>query len=135
MQQLFRPLTVVAACAMLALPRLATAQSAPAIPPGITTPDKVESRLGVLEFKDGMPSKETVAKVYDNLDFAHAFEVARYAGLTGAPRGGWPCRASIGRLISAGAVIRSTARASCASPRWTVWDSRRSSRHWGRSAV
>jgi hypothetical protein len=60
--------------------------------------------------------------------------VARYARLTGAPRGGRLCRASIGRLISAGAVIRSTERASCASPRWTVWDSRRSSRHWGRSA-
>jgi hypothetical protein len=40
----------------------------------ISTPDKVETRIGTLEFKDGMPSKETVAKVYDNLDFTHAFE-------------------------------------------------------------
>src|SRR5206468_9529101 len=31
-------------------------------------------RLGTLDFKDGMPSKDTVAKVYDNLDFTHAFE-------------------------------------------------------------
>jgi hypothetical protein len=31
-------------------------------------------RLGTLDFKDGMPSKETVAKIYDNLDFTHAFE-------------------------------------------------------------
>ncbi|HZO43470.1 MAG TPA: DUF1254 domain-containing protein [Methylomirabilota bacterium] len=52
----------------------ATAQTAPAIPPAITTPDKVQTRIGPLDFKDGMPSKETVAKVYDNLDFTHAFE-------------------------------------------------------------
>ena len=44
------------------------------IPPSITTPDKVETRIGTLEFKDGAPSKETLDKVYDNLDFTHAFE-------------------------------------------------------------
>ena len=44
----------------------AAAQTAPAIPPAISTPDKVETRIGPLDFKDGMPSKETVAKVYDN---------------------------------------------------------------------
>ena len=35
---------------------------------------KVETRIGTLEFKDGAPSKETLDKVYDNLDFTHAFE-------------------------------------------------------------
>ncbi len=45
-----------------------------AISPAISTPDKVETRIGTLDFKDGMPSKETIAKVYDNLDFMHAFE-------------------------------------------------------------
>ena len=50
----------------------ASAQTA--ISPAITTPDKVETRIGTLDFKDGMPSKETIAKVYDNLDFTHAFE-------------------------------------------------------------
>jgi hypothetical protein len=54
--------------------RLAAAQTAPAIPPAISTPDKVETRLGALDFKDGTPSAETVAKIYDNLDFTHAFE-------------------------------------------------------------
>jgi hypothetical protein len=62
------------ACATLALPSLATAQTAPAISPAISTPDKVESRLGVLEFKDGAPNATTLAKIYDNLDFTHAFE-------------------------------------------------------------
>jgi hypothetical protein len=52
----------------------ATAQTSSAIPPAITTPDKVQTRIGPLDFKDGMPSKETIAKVYDNLDFTHAFE-------------------------------------------------------------
>ena len=65
-------LAAVVVCAALVLPRLAAAQTAPAIPPSITTPDKVESRLGTLDFKDGMPSPATMAKVYDNLDFTHA---------------------------------------------------------------
>ena len=38
-----------------------------------TTPDKAESRIGTLEFTDGMPSQETLDKVYDHLDFTHAF--------------------------------------------------------------
>jgi hypothetical protein len=52
----------------------AAAQTSAPIPPAITTPDKVETRIGTLDFKDGMPSKETVAKIYDNLDLTHAFE-------------------------------------------------------------
>src|SRR5436190_22768836 len=47
--------------------------SAAEIPPSITTPDKVETRIGTLDFKDGAPSKATLDKVYDNLDFTHAF--------------------------------------------------------------
>src|SRR5207237_4105988 len=39
----------------------------------ISTPDKVESRLGPLEFNDGVPSKITAEKVYDNLDFTYAY--------------------------------------------------------------
>jgi hypothetical protein len=50
------------------------APSAFGIPASITTPDRVESRIGMLEFKDGAPSQDTLAKVYDNLDFTHAFE-------------------------------------------------------------
>ena len=76
-------LAALVACAMLTLPRLATAQSAPAIPPSLTTPDKVETRIGTLDFKDGAPSKATLDKVYDNLDFTHAYA-----------RSSTPCRAS-----------------------------------------
>jgi hypothetical protein len=52
----------------------AAAQTAAGISPAISTPDKVKSRLGALEFKDGAPSAATVTKIYDNLDFTHAFE-------------------------------------------------------------
>lgn len=52
----------------------ATAQTAPAIPPAITTPDRLPTSLGTLAFKDGAPSKETVAKVYDYLDLMHGVE-------------------------------------------------------------
>jgi hypothetical protein len=73
MKPLAKPLAIVAACALLAVPS-AAAQPANPPPPSITTPDVVESRIGTLEFTDGMPSQDTLDKVYDNLDFTHAFE-------------------------------------------------------------
>ena len=60
--------------ALLALAGLTVAQAAPAIPPSITTPDRVDSRIGTLEFRDGAPSKATLDKVYENLDYTRAFE-------------------------------------------------------------
>jgi len=39
------------------------------IPPGIETPDTVETRIGTLRFFDGLPDDATVQMVYDNLDF------------------------------------------------------------------
>src|SRR5271165_2751178 len=53
---------------------LALAQKSNDTPKSISTPDRIETRLGTLEFKDGAPSKDTVEKVYDNLDFMHAVE-------------------------------------------------------------
>src|SRR5271167_4416229 len=44
------------------------------IPPGITTPDKVDTRLGTLKFEGGYPDAATVEKVYDNLDFQRGVE-------------------------------------------------------------
>jgi hypothetical protein len=65
-------LLIAAVSGTLALPHFAASQTPPAIPPSITTPDKVEARLGTLDFKDGAPSKATLDKVYDDLDFRHA---------------------------------------------------------------
>jgi hypothetical protein len=44
------------------------------IPESITTPDRVETRIGTLEFFDGIPTKETSQLVYDYLDFSRAME-------------------------------------------------------------
>jgi hypothetical protein len=47
----------------------ALAQVSPETLKSLSTPNKVETQIGPLEFKDGAPSAETVRKVYDNLDF------------------------------------------------------------------
>ena len=75
MPRFIKPLAVLAVCALLAAPRLATAQAASAIPPSITTPDRVNSPFGTLEFKDGAPSRATTDRMYDQIDFTHAYNV------------------------------------------------------------
>ena len=62
------PLVLVAVCAVL----LSVPAAAGEIPPEITAPDKLETRIGTLEFKDGVPTAETAAKVYDTLLFTRA---------------------------------------------------------------
>lgn len=52
---------------------IASAQTSPAIPGSISTPDAVETPIGKLEFKDGVPTRESTAKLYDNLDFTYAY--------------------------------------------------------------
>jgi len=44
------------------------------IPPGIASPDKVETRLGTLHFFDGFPDKASSEKLWDNLDFQRAVQ-------------------------------------------------------------
>ncbi|NEI96440.1 DUF1254 domain-containing protein [Rhizobium leguminosarum] len=44
------------------------------IPAAITIPDQVNTRIGTLKFQDGFPDGETVARVYDNLDFQRGVE-------------------------------------------------------------
>jgi len=39
------------------------------IPEGLSTPDKVESRVGTFTLRDGVPEKETLGAIYDYLDF------------------------------------------------------------------
>src|SRR5471032_2006744 len=45
------------------------------IPPEITTPDSIETRLGTLKLFDGFPDDATTQKVYDNLDFQRGVQV------------------------------------------------------------
>lgn len=51
------------------------------IPASIVTPDKVETRIGTLEFFDGFPTEATAQKVFDNLDFSRGVK----AFLDGVP--------------------------------------------------
>jgi hypothetical protein len=44
------------------------------IPTKILTASSVDTRIGTLDFYDGLPSEETVEKVYDNLDFLRGVE-------------------------------------------------------------
>ncbi len=69
-----KPTEYILAAGLLCALALATAsaQSDSAIPSSIVTPDKVESRIGTLDFRDGQPSEATLDNIYDNLDFEHA---------------------------------------------------------------
>ncbi len=44
------------------------------IPPSITTPDRMETRIGVLEFKDGAPTEKTTQDVYGTLAFTRGID-------------------------------------------------------------
>ncbi len=45
------------------------------IPAKILTPDRVETRIGTLEFTDGFPTQSTADLLYDHLDFLRGVEV------------------------------------------------------------
>ncbi|MGY4857286.1 DUF1254 domain-containing protein [Cryobacterium sp. AP23] len=49
-------------------------QISPDTPASLTTPDRIESRLGTLEFDDGAPSDATADLLYEHLDFLHGVE-------------------------------------------------------------
>jgi hypothetical protein len=51
------------------------------VPPSITTPDTVQTRIGTLKFVDGLADTDTVKKVYDQVDFSRGIE----AFLSGIP--------------------------------------------------
>lgn len=53
------------------------------IPPEIVTPQRVETRIGTLEFDDGVPTQATAQKVWDQLDFSRGIE-AFLNGIPGA---------------------------------------------------
>lgn len=70
----------IAALAVL-LPGAAGAQSpaaapkyAPDVPAKITTPETVDTRIGTLHFKNGVPDAATAQKAYDQLDFGRGVD-------------------------------------------------------------
>jgi hypothetical protein len=44
------------------------------VPPGIASPDKVDTRFGELHFFDGVPDVASTEKIYDNLDYQRAVQ-------------------------------------------------------------
>ena len=64
--------SLITCVAMLAIVATTITTSAQ-VPTEITTPDRVESRLGVLSFKDGVPDDATAQKLFDEIDYVHAF--------------------------------------------------------------
>ena len=52
------------------------------IPAKIMTPDRVETRIGTLEFDDGFPTQATAELLFDHLDFLRGVEafLSRRAG-------------------------------------------------------
>lgn len=73
--QIRRPLIALGTIGVLSLPGLAAAQTQPAIPPELLTPDRVETSIGKLEYKDGAPTVATAERVRDALDFTRALNV------------------------------------------------------------
>ncbi len=70
MNQPYRSLVALTAVVVLTWPamQVAQAQVSPQTLKSISTPDKVETPIGKLEFFDGVPTDATVDTVYDNLD-------------------------------------------------------------------
>ncbi len=62
---------IIAACAALAQAQPTYSADVPA---KITTPDRTDTRIGTLNFKDGAPDDKTVELVYDNLDFTRGVQ-------------------------------------------------------------
>jgi len=56
----------------LAAPIAVTAQVSSETLESLSAPDRVDTRIGELEFKDGFPSNDTAEKVKDTLDFTRA---------------------------------------------------------------
>jgi len=59
--------------ALLVAGQTSVALAEPSVPDSILTPEKVETSLGTLEFKNGVPTEDTAEKLYDNLDFTYAY--------------------------------------------------------------
>ncbi|MDH5277112.1 MAG: DUF1254 domain-containing protein [Gammaproteobacteria bacterium] len=92
----------VVGCALAAV--CASAADAPKmkmatdIPEGVTTPARVETRIGTLSYFDGFPDDATTQKVYDNLDFmrgVQAFLNAMPGASAEAIRVGWASQGAV----------------------------------------
>ena len=80
----FLALVLISAAALAAMPAMAQPLSGPPADPqykystpmplGVATPNKLETRIGTLNFFDGVPGQASTEKIYDNLDFQRAVQ-------------------------------------------------------------
>ena len=72
-----RPLSFAFAAALIMLPlsHTASAEVSKAELESISMPDRVDTSIGELKFFDGVPTDETIDKVYDNLDRMRGVQV------------------------------------------------------------
>jgi len=77
------PNVAIAFAAALAICLPAAAQVSQEVLDSISTPNQVETSIGTLEFFDGIPTRETAERLYDNLDFLRGVETF----LNGIPAG------------------------------------------------
>ncbi len=73
-EPVFRPILLSGVALALGLGP-AAAQVSPDIITSLSAPDRVDTRAGRLEFRDGVPTEETAQRVYDMLDFTRALDV------------------------------------------------------------
>jgi hypothetical protein len=64
-----RKMMIAAVSALVLVATLSLAAEQTKIPASITTPDSVETKAGTLHFNDGYPTKDTAAKIRDELDY------------------------------------------------------------------
>ncbi len=73
-------LTLCTSCHSLGLGTAGSRTTAPKmkmttpVPPGIATPDRLETQIGTLASFDGVPNEKTAGLIYDNLDFQRAVQ-------------------------------------------------------------
>ena len=67
--------TILSLALLLSIGQFAAAQVSKEELKSISTPDKVKTSLGTLRFFDGVPTDDTVKKVYDNLDLMRGVQV------------------------------------------------------------
>jgi hypothetical protein len=70
MKRLITPIAVV--CTLLTAAEGASAQAGSTTPSFLITPDRMQTSIGTLEFKDGVPTVASAEKIRDTLDFTRA---------------------------------------------------------------
>nr|WP_280138518.1 DUF1254 domain-containing protein [Methyloceanibacter methanicus] len=70
-----RPMLVASIAATITAISPVAAQVSQETLDSLSTPDKLDTRVGTFEFSDGVPSEATAKSIYDTIDFTRALNV------------------------------------------------------------